>query len=140
MSRDSGAIARLEYRHEKAIVDRDASFLDSLYAPTFRFRHSTGDLETRSARLESLRRPVDPTAPGRTLSRTLDSIEVEVHGNTALTTGRIHVVRDGGELRWQNYTIRYARVYVRDGPAGSWRLLTHHSTGESRGPPVPSDR
>jgi ketosteroid isomerase-like protein len=132
---DSAAIALLERRVEDAVVRGDAAFLDSVYAPSFRFKHSTGDLETRAQRMESLRRAVPRGAPGRTIARTIDSVDVEVHGEVALSTGRIHVRRDGGDPRWQDYTVRYVRVYVRGGPDGRWQLLTHHSTGESQGPP-----
>jgi len=134
-SADSAAIAGLERRVEDAVVRGDAAFLDSVYAPTFRFKHSTGDLETRAQRMESLRREVPPGAPGRTIARVIDSVDVEVHGDVALTSGRIHVRRDGGDPRWQSYTVRYVRVYVRTAPGRRWRLLTHHSTGESQGPP-----
>lgn len=136
---DSATIARLEHRIEDAVVRRDAAFLDSVYAPSFRFKHSTGALETREQRMASLRRPVASDAPGQTTSRSVDSLEVEVHGTIALSTGRIHVRRAGGDARWQDYTVRYARVWSKDG-AGHWRLLTHHSTGESQGPPPPVPR
>ena len=136
-SADSAAIALLEQRVETATAQRDAAFLDSVYAPSFRFKHSTGTVETRARRMESLRREVPPGAPGRTIARVLDSVEVEVHGGVALTSGRIHVRRDGGDPRWQNYTIRYVRVYARDGAAGRWMLVTHHSTSDSQGPPPP---
>ena len=136
---DSATIARLEHRIEDALVRRDAAFLDSVYAPSFRFKHSTGTLETREQRMASLRRPMAPDAPGRMTSRSVDSLDVEVHGTIALTTGRIHVRREGGDARGQDYTVRYARVWSKDG-AGHWRLLTHHSTGESQGPPPPLPR
>jgi hypothetical protein len=137
-SRDSAAIAILERRIEEANVRRDATFLDSVYASSFRFKHSTGDVETRGERLASLRSEIGPDAPGRTLTRSIDSVDVEVHGDIALTSGRIHVRRSGGEARWQNYTIRYVRVYARSGPRGQWLLLTHHSTSDSQGAPPPS--
>ena len=134
---DSAAIARLEHRVEAAVLHRDAAFLDSVYAPTFRFRHSTGTLETRAQRMASLRRPVPSGAPGRPIARVVDSLDVEVHGDIALTSGRIHVRRDGGDPRWRDYTIRYVRVYARHGAEGRWMLLTHHSTSDSQGPPPP---
>jgi hypothetical protein len=133
--RDSAIIARLEQRIETGVVRRDVAFLDSVYAPSFRFKHSTGDVETRAQRLASLRTPQVSGAPGRTVSRDVDSIEVEVHGNVALTTGRIHVVRNGGDLHWQNYTIRYVRIYARAAAAPPWRLVTHHSTSDAQGAP-----
>ena len=135
-SADSALIARLEHKTEDALVRRDALFLDSVYAPSFRFKHSTGTLETRDQRMANLRRSIPPDAPGRMLARVVDSLEVEVHGDLALSTGRIHVRRDGGDPRWQNYTVRYVRLWARN-RAGNWQLMTHHSTGESQGPPPP---
>ena len=105
----------------------DVAFLDSVYAPSFRFKHSTGALEERAPRLAALR-----ARTTQVYARDLDSLDVEVHGDVALTTGRIHVRQESTDPQWREYTIRYARVYVRH--EGRWRLLTHHSTGESFGP------
>jgi ketosteroid isomerase-like protein len=126
-SADSATIVALEHQVEEATVRADVAFLDSIYAPGFRFTHSTGDLEARGPRLDALRHRTTAV-----FARTLDSLEVEVHGDVALTTGRIHVRQESTDLRWREYTIRYVRGYVRTG--GRWRLLTHHSTGESFGP------
>ena len=134
---DSAAIATLEQRIEDAMVRRDATFLETVYAPTFRFKHSTGSLETRAERMTSVRSQVPPDAPGRFIARTVDSLDVEIHNDVALTTGRIHVRRDGGDPRWRDYTVRYARIYRRGGAGGRWQLLTHHSTAETQGPPAP---
>ncbi|HEU4994166.1 MAG TPA: nuclear transport factor 2 family protein [Gemmatimonadaceae bacterium] len=131
---DSATIAALERRIENALVKRDAPLLDSAYAPSFRFKHSTGTLETREQRMANVRSPMPADAPGRFIARDVDSLEVEVHGNMALTTGRIHVVRDGGDPRWRDYTVRYVRLYARNA-AGRWQLVTHHSTSDSQGPP-----
>lgn len=136
-SPDSATIAALERQVEDAVVRRDGAFLDSIYAPTFRFKHATGTLESRAQRIANLRRPVPADAPERTISRAVDSTDVEVHGDVALSTGRIHVIRNGGNPRWQNYTVRYARVWRRDVGSGRWQLLTHHTTSESQGPPAP---
>lgn len=127
---DSAAIVALEHRIEAAVVERNAAFLDSVYAPTFRFKHSTGDLEDRARRMSSLSRPLRPGQP-RMLSRKLDSLDVEVHGDIALTTGRIRVNREHADPEQREYVIRYARIYVRRN--GRWQQLTHHSTGETRG-------
>ena len=128
---DSTAIAALEQRIENAVVAREIAFLDSAYTPDFRFKHSTGDVDTRGEWIASVQR-------SRFASRQVDSLDVEVHGDVALTTGRLHVRRSPDDSswardpRWREYTVRYARVYVRR--AGRWHLLTHHSTGESFGP------
>jgi ketosteroid isomerase-like protein len=127
-SNDSAQIAELESRIERAVVEYDAAFLETAYAPSFLFKHSTGRLETREQRMRDMRTP--PAAGAvRTTARDLDSLEVEVHGDVALTTGRIHVRHSGPPSPNRDYTIRYARVYVR-GAAG-WQLLTHHSTHQT---------
>lgn len=137
---DSATIAALEHQVENAVVRRSATFLDSVYAPTFRFKHSTGRLESRDQRMASLRRPMPSTDAGRTISRTVDSMDVEVHDDVALSTGRIHVLRQGGNAKWQNYTVRYARVWRRNAGTGRWQLVTHHTTSESEGAPAASGR
>ncbi len=125
--RDSAVLVALERRVEQATMRGDVAYLDSMYAPSFRFKHSTGELEERGARLAALR--AHRTA---VFARDLDSLDVEVHGDVALTTGRIHVRQESTDPKWREYTIRYARVYVRR--AGRWQLLTHHTTAESFGP------
>jgi Domain of unknown function (DUF4440) len=127
VSDDSAAVATLEYRVEEATMRRNVTFLDSLYAPTFRFKHSTGALEERAPRLAALQ-----SGTATVFARDLDSLDVEVHGDVALTTGRIHVRQVSPDPKWREYTVRYVRVYIRS--AGRWLLLTHHSTGESHGP------
>ena len=120
-------IMQLEHRVEAATARgsaADSAFLDSVYAADFRFKHATGQLQNRPQVLAGVRR-------GRYATRDLDSLDVEVHGDVALSTGRVHVLRSPGAPAGlpPGYTIRYVRVYVhRD---GRWRLLTHHSTGES---------
>lgn len=122
------AISRLEVRVEEAHRTGDVAFLDSVYAPTFRFVHSTGEIEERAQRLAALSSP--EVVPVR---RGVDSLNVDVHGDVALSTGRIHVIAEDDDSQWREYTVRYARVYALRG--GRWRLLTHHSTGLSFGPP-----
>lgn len=123
---DSALIAAMERRIESATMRRDVAYLDSVYAPSFRFKHSTGVLEERAPRLAALR-----AGTAAVFARDLDSLDVEVHGDVALTTGRVHVRQESSDPKWTEYTIRYARVYVRRN--GRWQLLTHHSTGESFG-------
>ena len=119
---DSADLARIEYRLEEAHRVGNTAFLDSVYAVTFRFKHYTGELELRSERLAALGKLRQPTT-----RRDLDSLDIELHDDIALTTGRVRVRQDDEELMWRDYTVRYARVYVfRD---GRWQLLTHHSTG-----------
>lgn len=125
---DSARIVALEQRIEDAVVRRDTTYLGSVYAPTFRFKHASGQLEDRARRMQALRTPARPGS-AQMIERRVDSLDVEVHGDVALSTGRIHVRRDGPPSPDRDYTIRYARVYVRRD--GRWQLLTHHSTGQT---------
>jgi ketosteroid isomerase-like protein len=123
-------IAALEHRIERAVVDTDTLYLDSAYAQGFQFKHATGELQNRATWLQSVR-----AARGRFLSRDVDSLDVEVHGDMALTTGRIHVRRLRPDGTTVEYTIRYVRMYAFRN--GRWQLLTHHSTQQTAGPPLP---
>ena len=129
-SNDSATLVTLEHRVEQATQRGDVAFLDSVYAPSFRFKHSTGVIEERAPRLAAVRQRTT-----KVYTRDLDSLDVEVHGDVALTTGRIHVRQESDDPHWRDYTIRYARVYVRRD--GRWQLLTHHSTGEGVGGVTP---
>jgi len=90
---DSAAVAALEQRIENAVVAREIAFLDSAYTPDFRFKHSTGDLDTRAQWMASVQR-------SRFASRQVDSLDVEVHGDVAFTTGRLHVRRSPADPGW----------------------------------------
>jgi hypothetical protein len=136
-SSDSAAIASLEQDIENAIVHRDTEYLSSVFAPTFQWTHN-GSADRRETRVQFLsglqREPSE--AVGRTVSRTADSVVVEVHSDIALTTGRIHVLRTGGRI-FQDFTIRYVRLYRRRNPTDSWQLVSHRATALTNGPPAP---
>lgn len=132
VSADSVAIAALEQRSEDASVRGDAAYLEGLYAPGFIFTHFGGRSETKDEMLTAMRQRLRSGAvPAiKMLSRSLDSVNVEVHGNIALTSGRMHVRHDGGNSEQREYVMRYVRVYARE--KGRWQLLTHRSVGETR--------
>lgn len=136
-SADSAAIVALEQDIENGITQRNTRFLDSTFAPTFQWTHfgSADRRETRPQFLAALER-APSAAVGRTVARTADSIVVEVHGDIALTTGRTHVVRTGGtDFRFQDFTVRYVRLYRRNETHTRWQLVTHRATALTQGPP-----
>ena len=113
---DSALLAGLDGEIETAVVQGDTAALDTLYAPDFRFTHSTGTVDGRA---EWLRRATAEPKPFQ--SRTVDSVSVEMHGSTALTSGRLWATpRDG-----PGYVVRYVRLYVRHG--ARWQLTSHRS-------------
>ena len=108
----------------------DFETLDLIYSDSFIFSHSTGDVETKSEWLTTLRKG-DPFT-----SRRVDQIEVELHDDVAVTQGRIHAISDSNDPRWREYSIWYIRVYARE--EGRWQLLSHRSTREETGPIDPN--
>ncbi len=64
--------------------------------------------------------------------RSVDSIEVEMHGNIAVTTGRMHIKTNLVDPRRQEFTIWYVRVYERRDDL--WQLLSHRSVQQETGP------
>ena len=137
-SRDSAALAALEQAVEDAITNKRVAFLDSVLVPTFRWTHNGGPspIESRERFLAGVRVPVTSETAMRTVSRTADSILVEVHDDVALTSGRIHVLRTGGNVPLlRDFTLRYIRMYRRDAATGRWMLVMHRAIDLHAGPP-----
>ena len=120
-------LAAIEHGVERALVDTDTLFLERVYAPEFRFKHASGNIQDRASWLTDVR-----ASRGKYQARDLDSLDVELHDDIALTTGRIHVRSHTAEGALDEYTIRYVRVYAFR--AGRWWLLTHHTSQLTRGP------
>ncbi len=127
---DDSSESRLVAIEEKlaaAVLALDFDTLNEIYSSDFVFTHSTGVVETKSDWLEALR-----TGESSYTARSVDQIKVELHGDIAVTNGRIHAKSDSSDPRWHEYSIWYVRVYqIRD---GRWQLLSHRSVREESGP------
>jgi hypothetical protein len=108
------------------VLDLDFETLDLIYSDSFIFTHSTGDVETKSDWLATLR------SGDKYTGRSVDQIEVELHDDVAVTQGRIHTMSDSSDPRWREYSIWYIRIYARED--GRWQLLSHRSIREETGP------
>ncbi len=104
---------------EKAVVSTDLAFLEKAYADDFRFKHGTGLVDSKSSWLKSV-----GNAKGKFISREIDSVEVEIHGNVGITNGRL-TVRRQGEKAEQKYMVKYVRVYVKK--EDHWEMIMHRS-------------
>ena len=106
----------MDQRIEDAVVRADLKFLESAYARDFRFTHGTGNVQSKDEWLKSV-------AKKGFLSRKVSLVEVELHGDVAVTCGRLDVVKtgEGGE----KYSLRYVRVYERRN--GRWEMLMHRT-------------
>lgn len=131
---DSLSVAALEQQVETAAATPNAAFLDSVWAPTFRFTHAGGTVQLREELLRRFRQPRQSDA-ARTLARQVDSLSVEMHQNTAVTTGIIHVRQCAGAI-YRGYAVRFIRVYRRS-ETNRWQLLSHRTLGPTQ-PEAPS--
>jgi hypothetical protein len=66
--------------------------------------------------------------PGRYSRRDVDTQNVEIHGDVAITTGRVRA-RTGSRSAVREFSFWYVRVYARRD--GQWRYLSHRTV---RGP------
>lgn len=111
----------------EAIVDLDFDTLDRTYADEFVFYHSTGVIEGKDDWLRKLR-----NGEAVYTARIVDSVEVDFHGDTAITSGRIHLKTRSASPERREFTVWYYRIYEqRD---GRWQMMSHRSLHEELGP------
>lgn len=122
----------LEQKVEAATLHADTAFLEKVYCSDFQFIHGSeavlgiSEFQNKAETIKTLR-------PERFISRDLDSVEVEPHGDVAMTTGRIRVRSDAKSPPYrEDYTLYYVRVYVRRD--ARWQLLIHRTVKEIFGP------
>ena len=120
-SADVEAIKAVEHDVESAFQRADTAFLKSTLGEDFSFTHATGTSAGKADTLSTFAKP------GNFVSRQLTAVGVEVHGNVAVTNGRIEV-RSAAP---REYTVCYMRLYERR--AGQWRLLSHRTFREGNG-------
>jgi len=107
-------------RRFAAMVQGDQAALDGLLADDLTYTHSSGQLETKTQFLESLR-----SGKLRYLSAEPADREVRLYGDVAVVTGRatVKASMDGKELL---LPLRFTEVWVKRG--GAWKLAAWQST------------
>ena len=118
-------VLALEKRIEEAVLRADVAFLDEVCADDFTYTHGDGwttggavlGVDRKQEWLDSL--------SGRYSSREVDSQQVEVHGDVAITMGRLRARSGGPEADRRSFSFWYVRVYAqRD---GQWKYLSHRT-------------
>jgi hypothetical protein len=104
-----------EKQIDAAIVTADIAFLQNAYADNFRFKHSTGHVDDKASWLKDVEK-----GKGSILSRTLESVDVEIHDGVGITNGILIVKRKD-----KTYKLQYVRVYVKK--EGQWQMIMHRS-------------
>jgi hypothetical protein len=103
---------------EQAVVAADVSFLEKAYAPDFRFKHGTGTVDSKESWIKDVTKN-----KGKFISRIIDPVEVEIHGDIGITNGTLIVKRTD-----TSYTLQYVRVYRKKGKR--WELFMHRTVQE----------
>ena len=118
-------VLAFERQIEAAVLQSDVVFLDGACASDFTYTHGDGwttggpilGTDTKSEWLTSL--------SGRYSSRQVDSQQVEIHGDIAITMGRVQARTGGPESTQRSFSFWYVRVYAwRD---NRWQYLSHRT-------------
>jgi len=109
-------LRELDVAIDAAVSDRDASRLDRLLADDFVYTHAGGTSEPKREFIATATARDDPPR------RLLHDVQVEPHGDVAVTRGTIEFIYTDGR---PNLYLGYVRVYrLLD---SGWRAISHRS-------------
>lgn len=115
------AIREVEQHVESAIVSGDTLFLQSVFSDNFRFTHGDGQITNKTDSLKQIaQRPY--------LMRRLDGLNIEVHGDVAVTYGLVDITARGDHGN-HSYLVKYIRVYKHVN--GQWEMLMQRTVDET---------
>jgi hypothetical protein len=122
----SAEVLAFERAIEDAVVRGDVGFVDAASAPTFTFTHGDG-WTTGGAplRVDSRADWLATVAKAPYVSRALDSVKTEVHGDVVITYGRYVARFKVGEPGRRQFTVWFERVYAKRD--GRWQYLSHRT-------------
>ena len=118
-------VLALERQIEAAVLEADVAFLDRVCASDFTYTH--GDGWTTGGPILGVDQRADWLASlaGRYSAREVDSQQVELHGDVAITMGRVRARSGGPAAAQRAFSFWYVRVYAqRD---GRWQYLSHRT-------------
>jgi hypothetical protein len=121
-------VLAVERDMEAAVVRGDTAFLERVLAPTFLFTHGDGwidggqplKVDTKASWLEYVKRQ-----PAPYVYRELDHMQVELHGDIAITLGRYFYLPRSNRPTTSHLYVWFERVYVRQN--GQWLHLSHRT-------------
>jgi hypothetical protein len=128
---DTGAeVMTFEKQMEAAVVRGDVTFLDKICAGDFSFTHGDGWTSGGAPlRVENRAQWLASIGKAPYLFRELDSVQVELHGDVAITYGRYRARYKTGNPEQREFIVWFERVYARRN--GDWQFLSHRTV---RGP------
>jgi TonB family protein len=123
--------AKFDQLLDAAFAGRDTAFLDAVTADDMRFTNGA----VPGGAVWNKRQFLDAARASTGLTRTVDAVQVEQHGDLAETVGRVRVVTVS-PVRTESH-IDFVRLY-RHGPRG-WQFVSHRTVREVEGArPTPS--
>jgi ketosteroid isomerase-like protein len=119
-------VLAFEREMEAAVVRGDVSFLDRICTPDFSFTHGDGwTTGGPPLRVENKAQWLAAVGKAPYLFRNLDSVQVELHGDIAITYGQYRARFKAGEPGRREFTVWFERVYVRR--SGGWQYVSHRT-------------
>jgi hypothetical protein len=117
-------VLKLDREIETAVLRADVGFLDKICDPDFSYTHGDG-WTTGGAPLLVDNRATWLASVGKATwrKREVDLVKVEMHGDVAITYGRIRAQHVPPEQR--EITIWWERVYAKRD--GRWQFLSHRT-------------
>jgi hypothetical protein len=130
-SAESAAIAEVlafEKATEAAVVRGDVAHLERALAPTFLFTHGDGwadggpplKVDTKASWIEWVKRQ-----PAPYIYRELDHVQVELHGDVAITLGRYFYLPQSSNGPGSHMHVWFERIYAKRN--GQWQQLSHRT-------------
>ncbi|MYI75690.1 MAG: nuclear transport factor 2 family protein [Acidobacteria bacterium] len=118
-------VLELERRIEAAVLRADTDFLDGVLASDFTYTHGDGWITGGAVLGVDHRAEWLASLSGRYSRREVDSQQVELHGDVAITMGRVRARSGGPPDEQRAFSFWYVRVYaLRD---GGWQYLSHRT-------------
>src|SRR5262245_15789853 len=128
---ESATIAEViafEKATEAAAVRGDTAYLEKALAPTFLFTHGDGwvdggpplKVDTKASWIEYVKRQ-----PAPYVYRELDHVQVELHGDVAITLGRYFYLPQSSSGQATHMHVWFERLYAKRN--GQWQMLSHRT-------------
>jgi|SRR4051812_13941170 hypothetical protein len=120
-------VLAFERTMEEAVVRGDVAFLDKICPPDFTFTHGDGWITGgKPLRVDDKKAWLAAVEKKPYLTRDLASVQVELHGDVAITYGMYHSKYSHPSNPQQpEFTVWFERVYAKRN--GQWMYLSHRT-------------
>ena len=120
-------VLAFEKEMEAAVVRGDVKSLDRICAPDFSFTHGDGWTSGgQPLRVENRAQWLAAVSKRPYLSRDLDQVQVELHGDIAITYGMYRARFSApADTKRADFTVWFERVYARRN--GQWQYVSHRT-------------